>query len=122
MKIMRDQHLEKGVDYEWCNYRHMYSRGGVEKVCGIMGVVAPDGVESNPVVDTVYKPVVSVVSVPDELTVSIERLCPNPTWVMCRVAGKLEQVRVRNNRILDRGKRVKIRNVGFHWQVVGVRG
>ena len=37
-------------------------------------------------------------------TMVVERICPNPTWVECRVDGVLVKVRVRNNRQMARGK------------------
>jgi hypothetical protein len=34
----------------------------------------------------------------------VERVCPNPIWVQCRMGDGLVNVRVRNNRQMERGK------------------
>ncbi len=38
---------------------------------------------------------------------TVERVCPNPTWVMCRDGEELVKVRVANNRQIVRGKVLK---------------
>jgi hypothetical protein len=40
----------------------------------------------------------------DPVSLRIERVCPNPTWVQCRVGNDLVNVRVQNNRQMERGK------------------
>jgi len=59
---------------------------------------------------------------PEVVHLVIERLCPNPTWVMARVGGVLKKVRVRNNLLLHRGKTIAAVPVGDDFVMTGVRG
>lgn len=49
----------------------------------------------------------------------VERICPNPTWIMARVDGSLKKVRVKNNRALHIGKKLQCVDCGTHYVHTG---
>lgn len=89
---------------------------------GLMALCAVVGIDPIKIVDPSKKiaPAMNDV-VPQPVELVVDRLCPNPTWVLCRVEGILKKCRVRNNLFMHRGKKFLAVPAGDDFQEVRVR-
>jgi len=91
---------------------HMITDSGLKALGDFMKVTLPADLFSE------KKDAPATPSEAQPVNLVVERLCPNPTWVMVRFEGALVQCRVQNNLVMHRGKKIAAVRVGEHFRMV----
>jgi hypothetical protein len=119
LRQQRKDELEPGKDWGLVDGEVCYAPSGVRILCEKMGLPSADVQKKcrleahTPVPDSPEPAVAST-------DIRVERVCPNPTWVMGRVAGNLVKVRVKNNAGMERGTLLRAcEDVVDHWEYHG---
>lgn len=115
LKTLRKEQLVPIVHYEIVAGKNRYSDKGLFALCAFAKVDPPDGLDSS----KKTAPAETVEEKAVELTV--ERLCPNPTWIMCRVDGVMERCRVRNNAYLRFKQKIRAVKTGDHFTMLRIK-
>lgn len=82
---------------------YFYSEDGLQAILAIVGAKAAEG---GPGEKTALASQPAAASREKTASLVVERCCPNPIWVQCRVDGALVNVRVADNRRMVRGTRL----------------
>jgi hypothetical protein len=118
LRKLRLEHLQDEVHYKKDARGLVYTQAGVEALRGLLdpeGAVLPD-LEKNAAQRAEEGDGAEKIGEADGLrTLTVERLCPNPTWVRCRVDGAMVNVRVRPHRLRVGKKLYGCRLIGGTW-------
>jgi hypothetical protein len=115
LKTLRKERLEPMEHFEIVEGKHRFSDTGLFALCAFVKVDPPAGM------DPQKKTADAANGEAEPVELVVERMCPNPTWVLCRVDGVLEKCRVANNAYLHPRKKIKAVRTGDHWSMLRVR-
>lgn len=106
IRPLRLARLEKGADWFRDGMTIHYTETGLGRLKEALGgiEIAPPMEKTAPGMIEPVPMAKETAALPDTADLHIERVCPNPTFVQCRLNGGLVNVRVKNNRGMARGK------------------
>lgn len=115
LKTLRKEQLVPGEDYEIVGGKNRFSDKGLFALCAFAKVDPPEDV------DPFKKIAPAQAEAAQSVELTVERMCPNPIWVLCRVDGALEKCRVRNNAYLRFRQKIRAIRTGDHYTMLRVR-
>jgi hypothetical protein len=122
LKTLRKEQLQPIEHYEIVEGKHRFSKSGLLALCAFVKVDPPAGMEE-------YKKAAPAANgETEQVDFVIERICPNPTWVIGRVVDATGPIgterikcRVRNNAYLHFRQKIRAIRNGDHFKEVRVR-
>lgn len=103
LKKVRAEHLTCDEHFVRKSRRFWFSEEGLKAILAVFGAKAADAAD---LAEKSAPAVAGDASGQKKADLVVERCCPNPIWVQCRVGAELVNVRVYDNRRMVRGTRL----------------